>query len=213
MGAALTSARRYGLYTLVGIAGEEDLDALDLNRQPGEGARTAGNGLDRGKQNGSGAAESLGAFAKNRKPWTPPNQTFAPEASAALRDRLVGGLAGLASSEDATAWAQRALGAKNTLRDVDAAIVEAAFASRMTELGEGGESPLPLPAAGESAAEATVPPGREPLMSALRASVELDAAAETPLPSDRGRRKPRLRQYVTPTPPQPSASSQPEAPP
>jgi hypothetical protein len=106
-----------------------------------------------------------------------------------------------------------ALGHKNTLRGVDAAIVEAAFASRMTELGEGGESPLPLPAAGESAAEATVPPGREQLMSALRASVELDAAAETPLPSDRGRRKPRLRQYVTPSPPQPSASSQPEAPP
>src|SRR5579864_6612968 len=31
MGAALTYARRYGLFTLVGIAGEDDLDAPDLD--------------------------------------------------------------------------------------------------------------------------------------------------------------------------------------
>src|SRR5215831_13092559 len=34
MGAALTYARRYALFTLVGIAGEDDLDAPDLNCQP-----------------------------------------------------------------------------------------------------------------------------------------------------------------------------------
>ena len=33
MGAALTYARRYGLFTLVGIAGEDDLDAPDLPLQ------------------------------------------------------------------------------------------------------------------------------------------------------------------------------------
>src|SRR6188472_2247050 len=33
MGAALTYARRYALFTLVGIAGEDDLDAPDLNLQ------------------------------------------------------------------------------------------------------------------------------------------------------------------------------------
>jgi ERF superfamily protein len=47
MGAALTYARRYALFTLVGIAGEDDLDAPDLispsqptpahNRRPGRG--------------------------------------------------------------------------------------------------------------------------------------------------------------------------------
>ena len=31
MGAALTYARRYALFTLVGIAGEDDLDTPDLN--------------------------------------------------------------------------------------------------------------------------------------------------------------------------------------
>src|SRR5436309_98957 len=34
MGAALTYARRYALFTLVGIAGEDDLDAPDLNGRP-----------------------------------------------------------------------------------------------------------------------------------------------------------------------------------
>ena len=33
MGAALTYARRYALFTLVGIAGEDDLDAPDLRRR------------------------------------------------------------------------------------------------------------------------------------------------------------------------------------
>src|SRR6266576_181122 len=104
MGAALTYARRYALFTLVGIAGEDDLDAPDLAGQPAEGAPKAGNGFDQGKVNGSGAAGTLGAFARNRKPWTPPKQALAPVASATLRDRLVGELSGLASAEDATAW-------------------------------------------------------------------------------------------------------------
>ena len=35
MGAALTYARRYALFTLVGIAGEDDIDAPDLNAPDG----------------------------------------------------------------------------------------------------------------------------------------------------------------------------------
>src|SRR5579862_6586611 len=38
MGAALTYARRYALFTLVGIAGEDDLDAQDLGAAPKAGA-------------------------------------------------------------------------------------------------------------------------------------------------------------------------------
>jgi hypothetical protein len=214
MGAALTYARRYSLFSLVGIAGEDDLDAPDLAGQPGEDAQTAGNGTDRRKPNGSGAAgtPTLGAFAKSRRPWTPPKQALPPEASAALRDRLVGELPGLASAEDATAWAQRALGAKNTLRDVDAAIVEAAFASRIAELGEVGESHVPSLAEGESPAEAAEPPGRAELMAALRASAGLGA-------TNGRRRRPRSRQHTAPAlppssaRPEASASPQPEAPP
>src|SRR5665213_3939855 len=38
MGAALTYARRYALFTLVGIAGEDDLDAPDLLAEPSPAA-------------------------------------------------------------------------------------------------------------------------------------------------------------------------------
>jgi hypothetical protein len=140
----------------------------------------------------------------------PLKQALAPEPSAALRDRLVGELSGLASADEATAWAQRALNSKNTLRDVHAAIVEAAFASRMAELGEGGESPLPSPAeAGEGAAETGEPPGRAELMAALRASAGLVTATDARLPADRRRRNRRSREQPPPTLPQPAALAQP----
>src|SRR5678810_58632 len=41
MGAALTYARRYALFTLVGIAGEDDLDAPDLTAEPNPSAPAA----------------------------------------------------------------------------------------------------------------------------------------------------------------------------
>src|SRR5665213_2919704 len=40
MGAALTYARRYALFTLVGIAGEDDLDAPDLTAPKGQAPGT-----------------------------------------------------------------------------------------------------------------------------------------------------------------------------
>ena len=50
MGAALTYARRYALFTLVGIAGEDDLDAPDLafnaTTLNGSNGHAAGNGND-----------------------------------------------------------------------------------------------------------------------------------------------------------------------
>jgi ERF superfamily len=49
MGAALTYARRYALFTLVGIAGEDDLDAPDLGGQPTEASGKVGNGSGNGK--------------------------------------------------------------------------------------------------------------------------------------------------------------------
>src|SRR6202007_1298965 len=49
MGAALTYARRYALFTLVGIAGEDDLDAPDLNVRAGPaGAPHGQDGLAQG---------------------------------------------------------------------------------------------------------------------------------------------------------------------
>src|SRR5712664_2265118 len=45
MGAALTYARRYALFALVGIAGEDDLDAPDLLVEPSPAIETS---LERG---------------------------------------------------------------------------------------------------------------------------------------------------------------------
>jgi hypothetical protein len=67
-------ARRYALFTLVGIAGEEDLDAPDLARQPSEKSGGAGNGSAAGKTNGSGPA-TFRSFSANRKVWSPPKAT------------------------------------------------------------------------------------------------------------------------------------------
>src|ERR1700760_3330607 len=92
MGAALTYARRYALFTLVGIAGEDDLDAPDLGGQPVEGTGKAGNGHDPKHRNGNGVDQTLGRFATARKPWSPPKQPLEPEKSAALRDQLMGEL-------------------------------------------------------------------------------------------------------------------------
>jgi ERF superfamily len=138
MGAALTYARRYALFTLVGIAGEDDLDAPDLGGQPADGNGKAGNGLDAKQRNGNGADQPLGRFAASRKPWTPPKQALEPEKSAALRDRMLGELGTLTTSEQATAWAHNAMATKNTLTTADCGAVEAAFAARVAELAEEG---------------------------------------------------------------------------
>jgi hypothetical protein len=144
MGAALTYARRYALFTLVGIAGEEDLDAPDLAGQPSEKSGRTGNGSGAGKTNGSGPA-TFRSFSANRKPWSPPKPALEPEKSAVLRDQLLGELASLASQEEATAWAQGALGAKNTLTTADSGLVEAAFAATLAGFGDGGVDGEPLP--------------------------------------------------------------------
>jgi hypothetical protein len=210
MGAALTYARRYTLFTLVGIAGEEDLDAPDLGGQPGPGERPSpkGNSLLMGHFNGKDVA--LGAFSAIRKRWSPPKRILEPEKSAALRDQLVQELVGLSSAEEATDWAQRALGAKNTLMGADAGIVEAAFASRMAELvsGDSAEAPLPSsPAANPGHAklvETDETPARVALLAALRASVALSTAEEAALISSgaesasAGRKTQPRRQTPTP---------------
>jgi hypothetical protein len=112
MGAALTYARRYALFTLVGIAGEDDLDAPDLGGQQARESGASGNGLEGKRANG--ASEPLGAFAASRKKWTPPKQSLAVAESAKLRDQLLGEVRAFADQSKVTIWAQKAMAAKNT---------------------------------------------------------------------------------------------------
>jgi hypothetical protein len=139
MGAALTYARRYALFTLVGIAGEDDLDAPDLHgvdeRSPGatNGAGNvgiAGQGaspLPRSSDNGQGRGTG--------KPNVGPVD-FAPDQSAALRDRLLGEIASITDVDKAATWARGVLAAKNNLRAADAKLVEDAFEQQLATLLE-----------------------------------------------------------------------------
>jgi hypothetical protein len=135
MGAALTYARRYALFTLIGIAGEDDLDAPDLcdgprsptpsaeerslkprDGQPGVQPRRPGNGHGRHGRHGER-----------------PN-TLEPEQSAALREKLLTALGSITSADSAAIWAQDTLAAKNRLVSTDAKLVEEAFEHTLSEL-------------------------------------------------------------------------------
>ena len=137
MGAALTYARRYALFTLVGIAGEDDPDAPDLiarTTPPSKAERPPGN------QNGQldgGQAHSTRQFSSDwraKAVSNPPKPTLEPQASASLRDQLTAEITGINSAEDAANWAHRVLAAKNTLTTADAERVEQAFQARLASI-------------------------------------------------------------------------------
>src|ERR1700690_2380317 len=69
MGAALTYARRYALFTLVGIAGEDDLDAPDLEAVPGTKADPP-NGSAGQVSNGHAHATGTSSSSRRRAPVT-----------------------------------------------------------------------------------------------------------------------------------------------
>jgi hypothetical protein len=130
MGAALTYARRYALFTLVGIAGEDDLDAPDLVSPTAPETKVEPSFADRnshlnGRQRHStGPSEKRSAKATASKPSP---QILKTEASAALRQQLTATMKDLNSADEAASWAHRVLGAKNTLTAADAEDVEQAF--------------------------------------------------------------------------------------
>src|SRR6476620_5848485 len=138
MGAALTYARRYALFTLVGIAGEDDLDAPDLN---GEVASkpTANGAISKAVdiaplRDDAAPVESARAYPR-RSAQTRPAKLH-PEGSIALRNQLVSELEQFKQPGPLTAWAHRALPLKNQLSTADAKAVEDAFNVKLSQLEE-----------------------------------------------------------------------------
>src|SRR5215831_1890386 len=129
MGAALTYARRYALFTLVGIAGEGDLDAPDLDAT----SKTEVVGPSRSDHRSQSTGDTAVA-ARARDGGAP---VLTSEQSAILRDRLLNQLAAIGSADEAASWAQRNLAAKNTLTAVDAKIVEELFQARLSTISDG----------------------------------------------------------------------------
>jgi hypothetical protein len=141
MGAALTYARRYALFTLVGIAGEDDLDAPDLNPPTAPASRTEKPAPEeRGRLN---STQRLPAGRSTKIASVHSKPILGPEASAALRNQLAAELTNVNSAEEAANWAHRILGAKNSLTAADAAFIEEAFRAKLamfaTDAADGPE--------------------------------------------------------------------------
>jgi hypothetical protein len=143
MGAALTYARRYALFTLVGIAGEDDLDAPDLmapTDQTSSTPETTIRAKPNGRLNDGGQPASGRRFPvrhSGKEPLALRQPVFATEASAQLRDRLIAELNALTCDDDAALWALKSLPEKNKLVTADAQKVEQCFQAKLTHPGTG----------------------------------------------------------------------------
>ena len=132
MGAALTYARRYSLFTLVGIAGEDDLDAPDLigpvaqTEKPSIESKSVGNGGRPTSPN-----HRAGRVRANKFNSPSPASELSAALSASLRAELLREIECLGAAEDAALWAQRRLPAKNQLSATDAQQVEETFAAKL----------------------------------------------------------------------------------
>jgi hypothetical protein len=129
MGAALTYARRYALFTLVGIAGEDDLDAPDLAEGGKADAanKTAladieGVAVSSQLADAVGERRSAAVPRRTEKVARPPRTILGQEQSAALREKLLADLS------------HKNLAAKNTLITADADAVEAGFREKLATI-------------------------------------------------------------------------------
>jgi hypothetical protein len=132
MGAALTYARRYALFALVGIAGEDDVDAPDLGVDHIPTAELPRPG---GQSNGQTAAARPRADGNRKRPEAAAKSVLGEQLSASLRESLIQQIAAINSADEAAAWAYQSLAAKNTLTGADAQIVEDRFRAKLSAIG------------------------------------------------------------------------------
>ena len=129
MGAALTYARRYALFTLVGIAGEDDLDAPDTAALNGSNNHPSSGSQAQPPEPARRVPQRQAVVAGNPAP-----SRLDSEASAELRNRLVAETDAFYRADDATEWAHRRMADKNKLSPADARKVEEAFEARLVSL-------------------------------------------------------------------------------
>jgi ERF superfamily len=129
MGAALTYARRYALFTLVGIAGEDDLDAPDLITPTPTDLNTQHSSQ---KSRLDGGPRKKEVTRGGGKVSTPSDRVLEPLGSAAFRDKLIAELKELNTADEAAAWAHRMMRSKNSLMRKDAERVELGFQLKLS---------------------------------------------------------------------------------
>jgi hypothetical protein len=155
MGAALTYARRYALFTLVGIAGEDDLDAPDLisPSQPASGPeRNPSRGRLDGKPPNLAARTPLARPEKpavdkscNTKATLLDAVRFDIAASGRLYDVMLAELNEIGSEDEAAIWAHRRMSEKNKLNATDAKHIEEAFRAKLLSFAIHHAESLPQP--------------------------------------------------------------------
>ena len=98
MGAALTYARRYALFTLVGIAGEDDIDAPDLKAPVPSASAAAKPAPNRhGPLNGGQGHSQIPGRRGAKVVLHPAKPILGAEASGLLRDQFLGELTAIDS--------------------------------------------------------------------------------------------------------------------
>jgi ERF superfamily len=132
MGAALTYARRYALFTMVGIAGEDDLDAPP---DATDDAKT----IDEGPVASPSPAPVVPSRSQTGNGIVQIPSKLGAEESAAITAQLIREIETL-SEDDLQRRAIAILKAKNRLSADDAKRVEEAFAARMASQGDANEA-------------------------------------------------------------------------
>jgi hypothetical protein len=170
MGAALTYARRYALFTLVGIAGEDDLDAPDLVAPtPQTVSKPASTGQPRPSVNSSGRLNAALRSVEHRTPVEPPKKKFSMqepgrltlELSAKLREEMIAELNELGTTDEAARWAKRRYPDKaKKLTPDDAATIDRCFRVKLVSFAiQSGQSVAELdPSHGQSDSSETKQP-------------------------------------------------------
>ncbi len=191
MGAALTYARRYALFTLVGIAGEDDLDAPDLQTPSSQtfapqNARSNTNVKLNGRRH-SPPQHVVGRQGISRSRSA--NPILGAKASAERCDRLLGQVAEISSADDAALWAYCNLAAKNGLTAADAERLEEAFQTRLETLPASTEDSWRSPTTGTNGEDTPSPNNASDLSLQARDGKAPAAEAKRAETSRRSQRK------------------------
>lgn len=126
MGAALTYARRYSLFALVGVAGEDDpdLDEPPTPEQP---------------RSSTIVPARSGSTPKQIDQSRMPTQTLSPDESSLLRDQLLQRIQEFTTREDLDTEALSIFKNKNTLTAVDAKTIETGFETKLSSFANPAE--------------------------------------------------------------------------
>jgi hypothetical protein len=142
LGAALTYARRYALFTLVGIAGEDDLDAPDLS-SPGLATPTENNrvrseqvadGLEAVREPMAVSSPQLRERRGRAKATNPPS--LPSETSEKIQRQLMSELAEISDADALAVWSHRMLPVKNRLPKEEAQKIEVAFEAKLSQVSD-----------------------------------------------------------------------------